>query len=101
MINEPALKFGIHIALVGIGVTFGSLIFLYFLLRAFLRYERRAAAKEEKQKPAGEPIPEELVAVIGVAIEKYLEQDREYISPQWRLELKPASAWKISGRQGD
>jgi len=98
MAQEQALKFGLYLALVGIGVTFGSLIFLYFILRAFLMYQRSALKKEANKIQADKPLPDELAAVIGVAIEKYLKEEQEYLSPPLQLEFKKPSAWKISGR---
>lgn len=104
MVPEPgALKFGLYLALVGISITFGSLLFLYLILILFSRMERWFSQKNGHLVSEDEPLDEELIAVIGVALEKYLAEERAYISgpSEIRLKFRKPSSWKISGRSED
>lgn len=98
--GRDAIAFGFYLAAVGISVTFGSLILMYFMLRIFIRVERHYAAPAQA-RAAAEALPIEVVAAIGAAIEKYLEEEREHILPELRLEDRKPSAWRSSGRSDD
>ncbi len=99
--GRDAIAFGFYLAGVGISVTFGSLILMYFILRIFIRVERHYAAPAEAKAGAAEALPVEVVAAIGAAIEKYLEEEREHIVPELRLEERKPSVWRSSGRSDD
>jgi len=104
MIAElEALKFGLYIAFVGIGVTFGSLVFLYLILAGFARYERWALKRHNENISSEEPLSEEEVASAVIGIERYLEEERERIPAplEFKLEFRRPSAWKLSGRSED
>jgi len=96
--DNETLLFGFRLTLVGISVTFVSLILLYLMLVAFARYSQNLK-KKGALISASEEIPEELITAVTVGIEKFLEEEREYIEPELRLEMRKPSAWKISGRR--
>lgn len=103
------LKFGLTVALIGMGVVFIELIFLVYVIRLITFIAGKIEAKknpvtvksskqeETMQNDAEAVDDEEIIAVISAAV-AYLTQGSASIKTIKRLPGTAAPAWSAAGR---
>jgi len=106
MISEQIFNIWLTLTLYGMGAAFSALVFIYLFNLLIARVQKFYQSREEEEK--GKQIegqhremPAHLVAVVSIAIERYLEEEQFSSARYLRLESRRASAWKAQGRKED
>jgi|GEM_PF-1904031 len=105
-ISGEIFNIWLTLTLYGMGAAFSALVLIYLFNLLVARVQRfyQTRQEEEKGKEIAGPfreLPAHLVAVVSIAIERYLEEEQFSSTRYLRLESRRASAWKAQRRKED